>query len=60
MTKDNISVGLVYRFRVLGHYCRGRKRGGTPAHMVLEKELRVLHVDPQAADGDCAPLLAIA
>ena len=23
------------------------------ADMVLEKELRVLHLDPQAAEGDC-------
>jgi hypothetical protein len=24
--------------------------------MMLEKELRVLHLDPQAAEGDCVPL----
>jgi hypothetical protein len=23
--------------------------------LVLEKKLRVLHLDPQAAEGDCAP-----
>jgi hypothetical protein len=29
--------------------------GGVQADMVLEKELRVLHLDSQAAEGDCVP-----
>jgi hypothetical protein len=28
---------------------------GMQADMVLEKELRVLHLDPQAAEGNCVP-----
>ena len=34
------------------HYCHGGKHGGMQADMVLEKDLRVLHLDLQAA-GDC-------
>ena len=28
---------------------------GVQADMVLEKELRVLHLDPQASEGNCVP-----
>jgi hypothetical protein len=38
-------LGLAYNFRVLVHYHHGRKQ----ASMVLEKELRVLHLDVKAA-----------
>jgi hypothetical protein len=34
------------------HNHHGRKHGGKQADMVLEKEPRVLYLDPQAADGD--------
>jgi hypothetical protein len=37
------------------HYCHGGKHGGTQAGMVLEKELTVLRLDPQAAEGYCVP-----
>ena len=33
----------------------GREHGSVQAHMVPEKELRVLHLDLQAAEGDCVP-----
>jgi hypothetical protein len=37
-------LGLVYRFRGLVHYHHGRKHGRVQADMVLEKELRILHL----------------
>jgi hypothetical protein len=42
-------LGLVYSFRgfILYHY--GEKLGNIQADMVLEKELRVLHLDLKAA-----------
>jgi len=43
-----IKLGLAYSFRCSVHYHRGRKDGGMQAVMVLE-ELRVLHLDPNAA-----------
>jgi hypothetical protein len=46
-------LGLAYDFRGLVHYHHGRKHGSVQANMVLEKELRFLHVDPQASEGDC-------
>ena len=45
-------IGAAYSFRGLVHYCHGRKHGGVQADMVLEKELRVLHLDLKAAGGD--------
>ena len=42
----NISLGLAYSFRGLVHY----RHGSMQADMVLEKELRVPHVDLQAAN----------
>jgi hypothetical protein len=44
---------LAYSFRALLHDHYGRKYGKTQADMMLEKELRVLHLDPQIAEGDC-------
>jgi hypothetical protein len=35
-------------------FSHARKLGGTQAGMVLEKELRVLHLDPQV-EVDCVP-----
>ena len=40
---------LAYSFRGLVHYHQGEEHGGTEADMVLDKELRVVHQDPQAA-----------
>jgi hypothetical protein len=37
-------LGLAYRFRGSVHYHHGRKHGSIQADMVLEKELRVLHL----------------
>ena len=47
--KANIYLGLADSFRGLVYYHHGRKHGDTQAGMVLEKQLRVLHPDPQAA-----------
>jgi hypothetical protein len=42
--KENIYTRLAYRFRGLVHYCHGIEHGSTQADMVLEKELRLLHL----------------
>ena len=52
LTKENISLGLAYKTIALVHYCYGENHGSTQANMVLEKELRVLHLESQAAEGD--------
>ena len=48
LIKENISLELAYSFRGLLHYHHGRKPS-MQADKVLEKELRVLHLDLQAA-----------
>ena len=45
--KGNISLGLAYRFRGSVHYHHGGKHGSIQADMMLEKELRVVHLDWQ-------------
>ena len=45
---ENIKLGLAYGFRGLVHYHHGGKHGNVHANFRLE-ELRVLHLDPQAA-----------
>ena len=45
LTQENSALGLPYRFKGLVLYHHGR----TEADMVLEKELRVRHLDWQAA-----------
>ena len=52
LIKESISLGLAYSFRGLVHYHHGKKYGGMQADMVLEKELRALHLDLRAAEGD--------
>ena len=42
LTKENISLGLAYSSEV--HH-RGREHNGIQADMVLEKKLRVPHLD---------------
>jgi hypothetical protein len=42
-------TGTGLQFRGLVHYCQVRKHVSVQAGMVLEKELRVLHLDRQAA-----------
>jgi hypothetical protein len=46
-------LGLAYSFRGSVHYHPGGKHGGMQLDMVLEKELRGLYLDLQAAEGDC-------
>ena len=48
LIKENISLGMAYSYRDSVH-CNGRKHGSIQADMVLEKELRVLHLDSKAA-----------
>jgi len=48
--KENIYLAPVYCFRGLVHCHHDRKHGGTQADMTLEKELRVLLLDLQAAE----------
>ena len=56
LTKANISLLLLFSLRGSVHYHHGGKHGSMQADMVLEKELRVLHLDLQAAEGNCEPL----
>ena len=42
-------MGLAYTFRGLVHYHRDEQHASKQTDMVLKKELRVLHLDPQAA-----------
>ena len=46
--KDNIQLVLAYSFRGSIHHHHGGKHGIVQAGMVLEKELRVLHLNPKA------------
>jgi hypothetical protein len=46
-------LGLVYSFRSSGHYHHSRRHENIQAGMVLEKELRALHLDPRHPEGDC-------
>ena len=45
LIKENILWRLAYSFRDLVHYHDGGNHSGVQAHMVLEKELRLLHSD---------------
>jgi hypothetical protein len=45
LIKENIYLGLAYRFRDLVNYPHCGKHDGMQANMVLEKEPRVLHLD---------------
>jgi hypothetical protein len=40
---------LAYSFRGSVYYHHGEKHGSVQADMVLEKELRILHLDPMTA-----------
>jgi hypothetical protein len=48
LQKNNIYLGLDYRFRSSVHYHQGRKHGSIQAGMVQD-ELRVLHLHLRAA-----------
>jgi hypothetical protein len=45
-----LKLGLAYRVRGLAYYLHGGKHNNVQADMVLEKKLRVLHLDPQVAE----------
>jgi hypothetical protein len=49
-------LGLAYIFRSLVYY-HSRKHCSVQANVVLEKKLRVLHLDPQAAEGNGVPAI---
>jgi hypothetical protein len=55
LIKENISLGLAYSFRGLVFYHHDRTHGSIQTGLVLEKKLRVPHLDPKAAEGDCLP-----
>jgi hypothetical protein len=47
---ENTSLGLAYSFRDLVHYYHhGGKHGSMQANMVLKKEPRSIHHNPEAA-----------
>jgi len=48
--KENIKLGVAYNFRGSVNYHQGGKHGSIQAVMVQE-ELRVLHLDPQRQPG---------
>lgn len=52
LTKVKHFIGVGLQFRGSVHCHHGRKHGSVQAAMVLEKELRGLHLDPQAAGSD--------
>lgn len=45
-------TGACLQFRGVVHGHHGRENGGTQASMVLEKYLRVLHLDPWASERE--------
>ena len=50
--KGKCLVGLACSFRGLVHYHHSRKYGSMQVRMLLVKELRVLHLDWQAAEKE--------
>ena len=48
------------KFRSLVDYCHIKEHGSTQADLVLEKKLRVLHLDLQVAEKDCMSYWGIA
>ena len=53
--KGKYLIGADLRFRGLVHYHHGGKHSSMQAHMVLEKELRVLHLDLYTVGRDWEP-----
>jgi hypothetical protein len=49
LTEEGVQLGLAYSFRGLIYFHYGGKHGSMWADVGLEKELRVLHPDPQPA-----------
>lgn len=56
LTKESMPLGLAFRSRRLVHCHHERKHGGMLADTVLEKALRVLHLDLQTAGRESEPL----
>jgi hypothetical protein len=56
MTTTTLIRENINSFISSGHYHHGQKHGGMQVDIVLEKELRVLHLDPQIAEGECVLL----
>lgn len=56
LIKKHLSVADL-KFRGSVHY-HGGKHDGMQVGKVLEKELRVLHFELQAVEGDCVPFWA--
>ena len=54
LMKGNIYLGLA-RTQRFGPFSSWQETGSMQAKMALDKELRVLHLDPQEAEGDCVP-----
>jgi hypothetical protein len=50
--KGNHLIGAGVQFQGSIHYQHDGEHGSRQADVILEKELRVLHLDPQAAEGD--------
>ena len=53
--KHLIGAGLQIQSKFSPSFIMVGKHGGVQAATVLEKELRVLHLDPKTAEGDCVP-----
>ena len=49
-------IGAGLQLRDLVHCHHGGKHGGMQADMGLEKKLRALHLDPQAAEREREPI----
>lgn len=49
------SRGWLTVFRASAHYLHGRERSSRQADVILEKQLRVLHTDPEAAGKERTP-----
>lgn len=52
LINENILLGLAYSLKGLVYFHYGRKDGSMLVGMVLEKEVRVLHLDLQVAEED--------
>ena len=53
-------MGLAYSVRGLVHYHHGKKHGSSvQADRVQEKEMRILHLDPKAAERDCVHVCSL-
>ena len=50
--KGKYLIGVAYSFRGVVHYHHGGRHGGVQAHMMLEKELRVVHLDTEATGSE--------